>query len=295
VKETGAVVPALFACWLLFERRYRNAAWFLLPVPAWPRGSSHSITHGTLVRQRCICRYNVNDALHRRTCWAPPAPLLLSLHRLRHIIGSRAGVALGRMPLLRDRRGASLEFCLRPVLAVSLLGGATLERYLLRCFQSSSSRLRSRCALSANARVRSRWRASRLPDRGKLRQSPTVSSRKQSRVHDSCAWNKAPSRRWNSTATLSRRSLVAASFPVSNALRDPDFGTRLRAARSGSNCFTRAETDRIAAQAPDMVVFLPPLDPLHLLDHPPRALTHPHLRLPTRTQCDQIAARFRCA
>ena len=41
VKETGAVVPAVFALWLARERRWRDAAWFLAAVPcAGRRGSS---------------------------------------------------------------------------------------------------------------------------------------------------------------------------------------------------------------------------------------------------------------
>ena len=30
-KETSAITPALFFCWLIAERRYRDAPWFLLP------------------------------------------------------------------------------------------------------------------------------------------------------------------------------------------------------------------------------------------------------------------------
>src|SRR5580658_5522807 len=49
VKETGIVAPALFGCWLLFERRPWNerarAFWFLLPLPGllvWLAALRHS-------------------------------------------------------------------------------------------------------------------------------------------------------------------------------------------------------------------------------------------------------------
>ena len=34
VKETGLLVPMLFGVWLLYERRLRDAVWFLLPAAA---------------------------------------------------------------------------------------------------------------------------------------------------------------------------------------------------------------------------------------------------------------------
>src|SRR5579863_5372987 len=48
VKETGLVVPALFGCWLLFERRKKESLWFLLPIPGlliWLIALHHTTGH----------------------------------------------------------------------------------------------------------------------------------------------------------------------------------------------------------------------------------------------------------
>lgn len=300
VKETGAVVPALFACWLLFERRYRNAAWFLLPVPglaAWLIALHHGTGHW--FGNAAFAAYNVNDALH-------PAHVLGALLRRfyylfigsGHIIGSAAlAWALGRMPLLRDRAWRiAWSFVFAQVLAVSLLGGATLERYLLPvlpvafiAFAVAMRALRKRtrqialgalvaCLIAANF-VNPPYpfpleNNLAFTDFVRLEQSAIAQVELDSHA-------------------FSGGGLVAASFPVSNALRNPDFGyAASRRHVLEVTAFTRAETDRIAAQAPDMVVVPPrPWDPLHLLDHPAlvRLLTRIYGYQP-ELNADQIAA-----
>jgi len=64
--------------------------------------------------------------------------------------------------------------------------------------------------------------------------------------------------------------LVAAAFPVDDALRNPDFGfveTRQKVIEISD--FSRPEVEKLKARMPDMVVvYRRTWDPLHLLDRP---------------------------
>jgi hypothetical protein len=66
-----------------------------------------------------------------------------------------------------------------------------------------------------------------------------------------------------------RGGRVATAFPMSDALRNPDFGF----VQTGRNVieignFSAAEVEKLKEQAPDMlVVYQRTWDPLHLLDH----------------------------
>ena len=135
VKETGVVVPALFAGWLIYERRPREALWFLLPVPlllVW-LAELHRAT-GYWVGNPAFGAYNLRYPLS-------PSHLALALFRRfyylfagsGHIIGTAALVwAWRRMPLLRSRSWQIAgSFVAAQILVVSLFGGAVLERYLL--------------------------------------------------------------------------------------------------------------------------------------------------------------------
>ncbi len=140
VKETGIVAPALFAAWLLFEPgRYREirrqAAWFVLPAVAlglWLAALRYYTGHW--FGNPGFAEYNLYFPLN-------PARLLFALFRRLyylligsgHFIGTAAVIyAWKRMPLFRDRpwRIAG-SLAAAHVLAVTVLGGAVLERYLL--------------------------------------------------------------------------------------------------------------------------------------------------------------------
>lgn len=135
VKETGVVAPAVFALWLWCEGRRREALYFLLPVAAlsgWLATLAASTGH--VFGDREFTEYNVFYLLHpvrggaallRRAYYL----LIANFHWAgwlaiwwacrRHVIFSnrawRVAATLG----------------LAHLLAVSLLGGAVLERYLL--------------------------------------------------------------------------------------------------------------------------------------------------------------------
>jgi 4-amino-4-deoxy-L-arabinose transferase-like glycosyltransferase len=135
VKETGLVVPAIFGAFLWFEKRRRDALWFLLPLV--PLGlwllALNRVT-GHLFGNAAFTEYNVFYPLH-------PVRLGLALARrlyflfggTGHWIGFLAVIyALRCTKLFRTRawRVAAWIFGVH-VLLVSVLGGAVLERYLL--------------------------------------------------------------------------------------------------------------------------------------------------------------------
>ncbi|MGD1072622.1 MAG: hypothetical protein ABSB15_21055 [Bryobacteraceae bacterium] len=135
VKETGVIAPALFGCWLLAERRARQALWYTLPLAAlgiWlitlKQGTGHWFGN------RAFTQYNV---------FYPLEPVRFAFALLRriyylfigsgHFIGTGALVwAVRRMPLFHGRAWrVAAVFTALHVLAMSVLGGAVLERYLL--------------------------------------------------------------------------------------------------------------------------------------------------------------------
>lgn len=135
-KETGLLAPALFAVWLLRERRHwTTVAWYLLPfaaLVAW-LAILHQAT-GSWFGNRAFENYNLFYPLR------PDRLLLALLRRLYylfigsgHFIGTGALIyAWKRMPLFRYREWrVAATFAGAHTLLVSALGGAVLERYLL--------------------------------------------------------------------------------------------------------------------------------------------------------------------
>ena len=159
VKETGIVVPAVFAVWLLAEKRRREAVWFALPFAA--LGAWLAVLYastGHLFGNTAFTDYNLTFPLHPVRVGIALARRAFSLFIENfHFIGwiavavalSRTGVMFrkGDRPAvsisLRDtaatpprgvgsrawRIAATLGVV--QALAVTVLGGATLERYLL--------------------------------------------------------------------------------------------------------------------------------------------------------------------
>jgi hypothetical protein len=138
VKETGIVVPLVFGAWLLWERRrsdLRTTLWFLLPVAPltiWLIALRHFTGHW--FGNSAFAHYNILYPLN-------PARFFFSLLRRLYylLIGSGHFIGTGavlyawkRMPLLRDRPWrVAATLAAAHVLAVTALGGAVLERYLL--------------------------------------------------------------------------------------------------------------------------------------------------------------------
>jgi 4-amino-4-deoxy-L-arabinose transferase-like glycosyltransferase len=135
VKETGLVVPVVFAAWLLRERRYRDAAWFALPAAAvagWIAALAHATGHWA--GNAGFAQYNLYYPLH-------PVRLVLTLLRRLyflfaanfHWIGTLAiAYAWRKSPVFRTRPwGVAAILVAAHVLMLTVLGGAVLNRYLL--------------------------------------------------------------------------------------------------------------------------------------------------------------------
>jgi len=134
VKETGLLAPAFFFCWLLFERRWRDALPFLLPAAAlaiW-MAALHRAT-GQWLGDAGFAHYNF---------WYPLHPVRLSLALFRrfyylgianfHWVGALAILYAWRRRVFRGRawKVAAL-LAAAQIVMVTLLCGAVLERYLL--------------------------------------------------------------------------------------------------------------------------------------------------------------------
>jgi 4-amino-4-deoxy-L-arabinose transferase-like glycosyltransferase len=275
VKETGAVVPAVLACWAFFEpgaRRERlRALWFLLPAPflgIWLMALHHAT--GNWFGSAAFAEYNALGTLH-------PIRFLLALARrlyyvfigTGHFIGTLALLwAWRRMPLLRDRpwRIAG-SFVLAQLLVVSALGGAVLERYVLPAlpvvyiaFAITLRALLPRTRQLTLAALVACLVAANFfnppypfPFENNLAFASFVG------LEESVA-----------EEVEQHGGLVATAFPMADALRSPDFGF-VQVPRKVLTLpdFSRAEIESLRGRAPDMiVVWRRTWDPLHLLDHP---------------------------
>jgi hypothetical protein len=135
VKETGVIVPLVFAAHLVIERRRRDALWFLAPiaaVAAWLGFLAHAV--GYWAGNPSFAEYNLRYPLH---------PVRLAVNLLRrlyylgfanfHWIGLFAILFAWRTTTMFRNRSWRVAWSLvaAHVTLVTLLGGAVLERYLL--------------------------------------------------------------------------------------------------------------------------------------------------------------------
>jgi 4-amino-4-deoxy-L-arabinose transferase-like glycosyltransferase len=134
VKETGLIVPLVFGGWLLYEKRGREAAWFLLPVLtlcAWlavlARGTGH------LFGNSDFTRYNLYYPFHPvRFVFALGRRLYYLFFQDFHWIGAIAMFLAWRRSLFTTRAWKIAWLLIGVhVLFLSAIGGAMLERYLL--------------------------------------------------------------------------------------------------------------------------------------------------------------------
>jgi hypothetical protein len=135
MKETALTTPAVFGAWLLWERRWREASYFLAPALAVALWLAYlaSVT-GHIFGNREFTHYNVTFQLH---------PIRMALTAIRrvyylfvdnfHWIGTLAFLAAWRKTtIFRNREWAIVAAVfVAQTVAVTVLGGAALERYLL--------------------------------------------------------------------------------------------------------------------------------------------------------------------
>ncbi|MEO8028124.1 MAG: hypothetical protein ABI823_16690 [Bryobacteraceae bacterium] len=172
-KETSVVAPVVFGGWLLWTGNRREAAWFLVPCIAlgvW-LAVLHSAT-GNFLGDTQFAQYNIGYALHpvrltfailRRLFyvfvadfrWIGTLSLMLTARTIRNL---KAWLAA------RPDWSVCLIFAVLQALAVTVLGGAALERYLLPvfpilcvAFASTSVSWRNRTALACGLVISLWW------------------------------------------------------------------------------------------------------------------------------------------
>lgn len=272
VKETGIFVPALFAGWLIYERRLRDALWFLLPVAlllVW-LAELHRTT-GYWVGNPAFGTYNLRYPLNP---WHVVLALFRRLYYLfagsGHIIGTAVLVwAWRRMPLLRSRpwRIAG-SFVAAQILVVSLFGGAVLERYLLPALPVVYAAFA--VSLLALAPLTRRWALAGLVIC--LTAANFVKPFYPFPFENNLAFVDfiALEHTVASVVESSGAGPVAAVFPVADGLRRPDLGyvdTPRRVIEIPD--YSQPEIEKLRARQPEMVVvFNRDWDPLDLLTHP---------------------------
>ncbi|HTQ56441.1 MAG TPA: hypothetical protein VMI94_18355 [Bryobacteraceae bacterium] len=134
VKETGLLMPLLFAGWLIYEKRARQAIWFILPagaLAAWLMLLAHATGH--LFGNTEFTRYNLYYPFHPvRFTFALTRRLYYLFFQDFHWIGTIAILLAWRRGVFASRawRIAWLAIGIH-VLFLSVVGGAMLERYLL--------------------------------------------------------------------------------------------------------------------------------------------------------------------
>lgn len=281
VKETGLIVPALFGCWILFEHGGREqktrALWFLLPLPGlaiWLLALHH--TTGNWLGSAAFAAYNLHEPMR-------PVHFLLAFARrlyylfigTGHFIGTLALLwAWRRMPLFRDRpwRVAAC-FVLVQLLVVSALGGAVLERYVLPAlpvvyiaFSVSFTALRPRTRQLALAALILCLIAGNFVNPP----YPFPLENNLAFVSFIGLEESAATMVELRSAALPGGGRIATAFPMTDALRNPDFGfVQRRRNVIEIDDFSRPEIQKLKGEMPDIVVvYGRTWDPLHLLDHP---------------------------
>jgi 4-amino-4-deoxy-L-arabinose transferase-like glycosyltransferase len=188
VKETGIVVPAVFGAWLWVEGDRRRAAWFLAPPAA--------LAGWLLVLFRATGHLFGNSQFTDYNLFFPLNPLRVAVALARRIfyLGFGSFHWIGWLSMAFAWRRMKL-YASRPwriagavaaaqVVAVSVLGGAVLERYLLPvlplmyiAFAAAWGGSRSLWWISSGCTSRRRrtlsgiTRTARSPPRGRCRSS----------------------------------------------------------------------------------------------------------------------------
>jgi hypothetical protein len=135
VKETGVVTPLLFACWVLVEKRFLQAAYFLLPLAAlgaWFIFLRYETGH--FFGSSGFTAYNLEYMMHPvRSAFALGKRLYYLGWENLHWIGAFGVLYAAVHGEVFAGRAWRIVWTLVAlhILLFSLLGGAMLERYLL--------------------------------------------------------------------------------------------------------------------------------------------------------------------
>ena len=267
-KETGLVTVALFGLWLVAEKKTKQACWYLLPAAvlglwlvALRTGTGHWLGNAEFTR------YNVFYPLNPFRLFAA---LLRRIYYLflgsGHFIGTAVLLwAWQRMPLFRSRpwRLAAAFVALNAV-AVSALGGAVLERYLLPVLPVIY--IAFAIALRALLPQPRKWAMAALMTC--LIAANVINPLYPFPYENNLAFlGFVELEKEVASFVALRPGVVATTFPMADALRHPEFGY-VDAPRKvvEIKSFHPSELMRLRNPRPDMiVVYDTEWDPLHVL------------------------------
>jgi 4-amino-4-deoxy-L-arabinose transferase-like glycosyltransferase len=268
-KETGLIAPALFVAWLFYERRGREAVWFI--------ASPALLIVWLVLLHRYTGHWFGNSAFTSYNLPDPKDPARIALALLRriyylfigsgHFIGTAALIwAWTRMPLLRSRPWRiAASFVVAQMLVMSLLGGAVLERYLLPALPVVYAGFA--VALQAVRPTERRLAVAGLAIC--LIAANFINPIYPFPLENDLAFVDFVRLEQDATAAV-RGGSVASVFPLTDALRNPDLGFVERAQRvTEITDFSPHEIARMKADPPEqLVVWNRDWDPLGLLAHP---------------------------
>jgi hypothetical protein len=260
-KETGAILPAMFAAWLaLRERKWRESAYFAASIAAllvwvfvlWR-------TTGNALGDAQFAQYNAVYSLHpvRLLAAVPRRLFYLFVAEFRWAGTVAVFLAWRKLPVFQtpEWRWAA-AFAFLHVLVVSIFGGAVLERYLLpvlpivyaamgcgfACLPGNLQRIAPGLA-SFGLLLSITWGPPYLtPFENNIAFTDFV------QLHEEAALllNRLPT----------RPNLVATAWPLTDALRRPEFGyTRRPFVPVETSDFRAANVERVIREKhPDAVV-----------------------------------------
>ncbi len=268
MKETGMAAVGLFACWLALERRWKDAVWYLIPTGV--------LAIWLVVLRAGTGHWMGNAAFTQYNLFYPLHPVRLSTALLRriyylflgsgHFLGTAVLLwAMRRMSLFRSRPWkVTGAFVAVHVVVVSALGGAVLERYLLPVlpiiYIAFAVALR---AMRPTPRTRVLFALSAC-----LVAANFLNPIYSFPFENNLAFVSFTQLGQEAATNInSRPGQIATTFPMSDALRHPEYGyTQLPRDVAELKNFSAGELKRLSGRRPDMVlVYDTAWDPLHLL------------------------------
>ncbi|MES1256935.1 MAG: hypothetical protein ABUS51_00835, partial [Acidobacteriota bacterium] len=271
MKETGLATVGLFGVWLVLEKKWKDAAWYLMPV---------AVLAVWLVALRISTGHWLgNSEFTQYNLFYPLNPVRFTLAMLRriyylligtgHFIGTAAFLwAIRRTPVFRSRpwRVAGAFVALN-TLAVSALGGAVLERYLLPVlpvvYIAFAISLR---ALTLKPR---KWAVAALL--ACFITANFVNPLYSFPFENNLAFVSFVELQKEAAAAIDLRpGRIATTFPLADALRHPEYGyVPLRRDVIELKGFRASDLLRLQGRRPDMMlIYDTAWDPLHLLQLP---------------------------
>ena len=277
VKETGALLPAVLGLALIREHRWKPSVLFL--IPAFPLIGWLLVLHarsGHWFGNALFAQYNLSYPLN-------PVRLALALFRRGYYLFIGTGYFIGTAALLKTRAVRDLNpwvasrawriagvFALAHVVAMCLIGGAVLERYLLPVLPITLAAFANAiCALTP--RFRNVGFAALLAASAAC---IFVDPIYPFPLENNLAWTDFVQVQHDAAGYLSARlpagAAISSAFPFAGCMRRPELGYTLRRFLIDEvPDFTRPSLERLRGRHIDaFAIFSSTSDPVGLMRNP---------------------------